>query len=272
MKTFACHICLILTIALFFFLTPFSSDALEGQVNINTATVEELKELPFIGKERAQAIVQYRKQYGPFVSLDDLKNIPAIGLSTFDAISPYLTITKQQQSVRQSPLPKGQDSFKVTPRIHTSPGEIIMLPNSDYFDTLVSYIRDAQHSINMTMFIFKTTQSPQNRPALILQELIKARKRGINIQITLDKSGYDEGINKENMKVTKKLQRNGIDVRMDSEKRTTHAKIVVIDDQFVFVGSHNLTHSALALNNEFSLLVNSRTLAEELLQYMREIK
>jgi phosphatidylserine/phosphatidylglycerophosphate/cardiolipin synthase-like enzyme len=59
---------------------------------------------------------------------------------------------------------------------------------------------------------------------------------------------------------------------VDSEKKTTHAKIVVIDRRFSFVGSHNLTHSALVINNEFSLLVDSRPLAEELLKYMRGIK
>lgn len=247
-----------------------SAQALTGKVNINTATVKELKQLPFVGETRAKAIVRYRNTHGPFISIDELKNIPAIGLGTYEAIRPYLTISTHHSL--EPHFQGNSGSLEVSPTIKTSPGEIVTLRDSDYFDTLVSYLRGAQHSINMTMFIFKTTSSPQNRPSMIVQELIRARKRGVSIHVTLDNSGYDEGVNRENKKVARKLKKNNITVRMDSEKTTTHAKIVVIDNQFSFVGSHNMTHSALTRNNELSLLVDSRLLAEELLEYMRGIK
>lgn len=48
-------------------------------VNINTATVEELKALPGIGPSKAAAIVAYREQNGQFKSVDDLKNVKGIG-------------------------------------------------------------------------------------------------------------------------------------------------------------------------------------------------
>lgn len=48
-------------------------------VNLNAANVEQLMALPGIGKSKAQAIVAYREEQGPFSSVDDLVNVKGIG-------------------------------------------------------------------------------------------------------------------------------------------------------------------------------------------------
>jgi competence protein ComEA len=50
-----------------------------GPIHLNTATVEQLDELPGIGPVTAQKIVDYREQHGAFSSVDDLDAIPGIG-------------------------------------------------------------------------------------------------------------------------------------------------------------------------------------------------
>jgi len=59
-------------------------------VNVNTATVTELTQLPGIGQERAAAIVQHRSQNGPFKSLTDLDAVSGIGPKTLDKIKPLI--------------------------------------------------------------------------------------------------------------------------------------------------------------------------------------
>jgi competence protein ComEA len=50
-----------------------------GPVHLNTASVDELDELPGIGPVTAQKIVDFREQHGPFSSVEDLDAIPGIG-------------------------------------------------------------------------------------------------------------------------------------------------------------------------------------------------
>lgn len=61
------------------------------QVNLNTASVEELTKLPGIGEAKAKNIVQYRESF-PFESIEQLKEVSGIGESLFEKVKDYLTV------------------------------------------------------------------------------------------------------------------------------------------------------------------------------------
>lgn len=63
-------------------------------VNINKATSEELQQVPGIGPATAQKILQMRKSYGPFKSVDDLLAIRGLGQKRLDKMRKYLTVGK----------------------------------------------------------------------------------------------------------------------------------------------------------------------------------
>ncbi len=50
----------------------------QGLVNINTAGVSQLMELPGIGESRAQDIIAYREEHGDFLTAEDLMKVPGI--------------------------------------------------------------------------------------------------------------------------------------------------------------------------------------------------
>ncbi|NNL07217.1 MAG: ComEA family DNA-binding protein [Gammaproteobacteria bacterium] len=71
----------------FFFIVLFSFSSLlyAAQVNINTADAETLSsELTGIGQSKAEAIVAYREQHGPYRQIEDLTNVKGIGMATID--------------------------------------------------------------------------------------------------------------------------------------------------------------------------------------------
>ncbi|MCW2474754.1 MULTISPECIES: ComEA family DNA-binding protein [unclassified Symbiopectobacterium] len=51
----------------------------QDTVNINTATAQQLTQLQGIGARRAEAIVQYRDENGPFTDIEQLQEVPGIG-------------------------------------------------------------------------------------------------------------------------------------------------------------------------------------------------
>lgn len=68
-------------VALFAVMLGFISTAFAA-VNVNSATKEQLMLLDGIGEVRAQAIIDYRANNGPFKSIGDLINVPGIGEAT----------------------------------------------------------------------------------------------------------------------------------------------------------------------------------------------
>ena len=61
-------------------------------VNINTATIEQLKTLNGIGDSKAKSIIEYREQSGGFKSIEDIKNVNGIGEKMFEKIKEQIEI------------------------------------------------------------------------------------------------------------------------------------------------------------------------------------
>lgn len=62
------------------------------QININTATVDEMKAHPYLRYALANAIVQYRVQHGMYILVDDIKKIMLVTEDVFNKIGPYLRV------------------------------------------------------------------------------------------------------------------------------------------------------------------------------------
>ena len=62
------------------------------QININTATVDEMKAHPYLRYALANAIVQYRVQHGRYILVDDIKKIMLVTEDVFNKIGPYLKV------------------------------------------------------------------------------------------------------------------------------------------------------------------------------------
>ena len=71
------------------------------RINVNAAGRHELQLLPNIGPKTADAILQYRRQNGPFGSLKDLKQVSGIGPATVDEIRPHAMCAPVKSEVKE---------------------------------------------------------------------------------------------------------------------------------------------------------------------------
>jgi competence protein ComEA len=74
-------------------------------VNVNAADMQTIADaLPGIGPAKAQAIVDYRTQHGPFKVKEDLANVPGIGTATLEKIKGDVLL--QESGAKSAPAPK----------------------------------------------------------------------------------------------------------------------------------------------------------------------
>jgi phosphatidylserine/phosphatidylglycerophosphate/cardiolipin synthase-like enzyme len=150
---------------------------------------------------------------------------------------------------------------------------ITLLTNREYQDALLKNIREARKSILFAYYLFKTAPSSStNQPCRIAEELVRAHHRGVDVTVILEASDEpDDPLNSVNRQTGAFLAAKGIRVFFDSPVKKSHMKVALIDGRYVFLGSHNLTQSALKYNNEVSVLVDSPEIAAEMNSFLHTL-
>jgi len=71
---------------------PLVSETPQQPVNINTATMTELMQLPKVGAKTAERIVAFRKEHGGFRRVEEIMNVKGIGEKSFAKLRPHMTL------------------------------------------------------------------------------------------------------------------------------------------------------------------------------------
>ena len=61
-------------------------------ININTASVSKLEELPGVGSTIANSIISYREENGGFKTIEQLKEVPRVGDKTYDKLKDLICV------------------------------------------------------------------------------------------------------------------------------------------------------------------------------------
>jgi phosphatidylserine/phosphatidylglycerophosphate/cardiolipin synthase-like enzyme len=130
----------------------------------------------------------------------------------------------------------------------------------------------AHSSIRMMMFEARYYESHLNSPTnALIQELIAARKRGVDVKVILERRKENDRVNSSNLKTGALLSRGGVEVMYDPLTTTTHSKLLIIDGETSVVGSTNWTYNALEKNHEVSALIRSPQVARTLQDYFQDV-
>jgi len=150
-----------------------------------------------------------------------------------------------------------------------------LLTDKELLPSLVSDMYLATDSIYCASYMFKLDRDIINishEPiSMISNALISAKKRGVDVKLLFELGRSDEITTKFNKKTARILAKDNITIFFDSPDTRMHSKVCVIDNNIVYIGSHNITFSAMKRNNEASVRVISREIAAETTEYLNSI-
>lgn len=160
-------------------------------------------------------------------------------------------------------------------RVKSKPATASLMQGDEYATRFVSDVAHAKKSITCAMYIFKLDgyirNDLQEPIPLIGAALIDAAKRKVEVSIIFDMPN-DSKSNKYNKDTAKYLEKNGIKVYFDKPEQMLHTKMCVIDDDIVYIGSHNFTYSAMKRNSEVSARIISEGLANDAKEYLHTLQ
>jgi phosphatidylserine/phosphatidylglycerophosphate/cardiolipin synthase-like enzyme len=128
--------------------------------------------------------------------------------------------------------------------------EVYFSPHGGFTDAIIRELNKAKSTVQVQAYSF--TSAP------IAKALLNAHKRGIEVEVILDKSQRTDQYSSATF-----LFNVGIPVKIDAQHAIAHNKVMVIDGETVITGSFNFTKAAEESNAENLLVIYDRKLAEK---------
>jgi cardiolipin synthase len=163
--------------------------------------------------------------------------------------------------------------------------EVIILTNRDYFPAVHELFQRAAKTIRVMMYSARYyTEKPRytddlepvsgthwSNTNVLLDDLVAAQSRGVDVQVILDGSNWNQNNTRSNEDFGQLLIAQGVAVFMDDPEVTTHTKLILVDDDLTVVGSTNWSHYALDSNNETSVLIDSQEINGAYQRFFSEV-
>ncbi len=127
-----------------------------------------------------------------------------------------------------------------------TPADVEPLVNQYYFPRIMDLIKNAETSIKVVMYNVtwyeKYPDSPSNR---IIKLLCDAVRKKIEVTVILNRDKKQGYITNDNKAAALILKNSGVRILYDPLDQTTHAKLLIIDNRYVVVGSFNWSYYSL---------------------------
>lgn len=144
----------------------------------------------------------------------------------------------------------------------------------DYYASALSLIKNAEHSVHLLMFeLFYYPEYQGSKTNTLLNELANAHSRGVEVKVCVE-GGEDylgEAFFKKQFRGCEYLDERGVEMRVDPEDVTTHAKLLIADRRTVLLGSTNWSYYAMEKNSETNILIESPSIASSFDKYFNRV-
>ncbi len=160
-----------------------------------------------------------------------------------------------------------------TPHLLCAPAEVETVNNQYYLPKIMELISGAETSIKIIMYNMTWySKYPDSASNKIINKLCQAAKRKIEITVILNQDRFKDGkIANENSEAGEILKKSGVNVLYDPVDQITHAKLIIVDDRIVVIGSFNWSYYSIEKNNEVAVVIDSKEIARQYVKYFTNI-
>ena len=152
--------------------------------------------------------------------------------------------------------------------VEDSQSLVTPLPGQTFIIKLVEAITQVKYSLDVIQYQWNFyIDKPKSQIQKLNRTVIAQAEAGKKVRVLLNKEGRGQHLMAINMKAARFLGEAGIKVKFGRTFPITHAKLWIIDDDIVILGSHNLSNRSVTVNNESSVLIKGREVAVEFRRY-----
>jgi len=138
------------------------------------------------------------------------------------------------------------------------------ISDRNYEEAVIQLLDNAKDSVVISMYSINLGKGDVNPVKLLLNDLLEARQRGVNVTLYLNTRFQDDeksGTVLIKSPYLKKLKDAGCIVHFIHSNRKLHDKLIIVDNRYIVEGSANWSNAALRRNFESSTLIDSQDLA-----------
>ena len=148
---------------------------------------------------------------------------------------------------------------------------VTFLPDNQLLPALLKDFDESRSEIRCALYMFKTDKDSSSPTSQLLNAMLRALERGVQVGIIFETAGKTDITTKYNTHTGKTLTSAGAKIVFDSPDQRLHTKMCVIDSKTVYIGSHNYTFSAMERNAEVTVRIRSPEVAAESLSYLGKL-
>jgi phosphatidylserine/phosphatidylglycerophosphate/cardiolipin synthase-like enzyme len=139
--------------------------------------------------------------------------------------------------------------------------EITTITGSQFPKIVIPKINEAKKSIKIVVFDWRWyPNDPGNPCQLFNAAIVRAAGRGVRVSVVTN-----------NNDILGTLREIGADAKKLMTKNLVHAKLMIIDDKTIIIGSHNYTQSAFTMNYEISAMYDDPASAQNFTEFFNNL-
>ena len=141
----------------------------------------------------------------------------------------------------------------------------------DSYERMVEPIIDhAKTRIRLVMYQITEASRKSSPGGALVNALVKAARRGVDIRVILERTDYKGDTNSDNQKAADILRSSGVQVRFDPDTVITHAKLLIVDSKTV-IYTGNWTYQGLRKNHEAGVIIDKDSVVSAAYSYFEKV-